>query len=87
MRECLPDQDCDDLTFRFNFNADADTAPREAELLSGRWAEIGVALQIQGLDGDTLTSVCCPAFDFDIIRWSWGRGSRPGLPVGHRVVR
>jgi peptide/nickel transport system substrate-binding protein len=82
VRECLPDQDCDDLTFRFNFNTDADTAPREAELLSGWWAEIGVALQIQGLDGDTLTSVCCPAFDFDIIRWSWGGDPDPAFLLG-----
>jgi peptide/nickel transport system substrate-binding protein len=82
VRECLPDQDCDDLTFRFNFNTDADTAPREAELVAGWWAEIGVALQIQGLDGDTLTSVCCPTFDFDIIRWSWGGDPDPAFLLG-----
>ncbi|MGH2427576.1 MAG: ABC transporter substrate-binding protein [Candidatus Limnocylindria bacterium] len=74
IRECLPDQDCPtgDLTFRFNYADDIDTAPREAELLQGMWEQIGVAIEIQGLDPDTLTSVCCPSFDYDIMLWGWG---------------
>ena len=71
VRECLPDQDCDDLTFRLNFPDDSDTAPREAEQLQDTWNQIGVAVQIQGFDPDTLTSLCCPGFDFDVIIWSW----------------
>ena len=71
VRECLPDQDCDDLTFRLNFPDDSDTAAREAEQLQDTWNEVGVAVQIQGFDADTLTSLCCPGFDFDVIIWSW----------------
>ena len=72
VRECLPDQDCDgDLTFRLNFPDDSDTAPREAEQLQDTWNQVGVAVQIQGFDPDTLTSLCCPGFDFDVIIWSW----------------
>ena len=71
VRECLSDQDCDDLTFRLNFPDDSDTAPREAEQLQDTWNQVGVAVQIQGFDPDTLTSLCCPAFDFDVIIWSW----------------
>jgi peptide/nickel transport system substrate-binding protein len=71
VRECLADQDCDDLTFRLNFPDDSDTAAREAEQLQDTWNEIGVAVQIQGFDPDTLTSLCCPGFDFDVIIWSW----------------
>lgn len=72
VRECLPDQDCDDLTFRLYFPDDSDTAPREAEQLQDTWNEVGVAVQIQGLDPQsTLTSLCCPGFDYDIIIWSW----------------
>lgn len=71
VRECLADQDCDDLTFRLNFPDDSDTAPREAEQLQDTWNQIGVQVQIQGFDADTLTSLCCPGFDFDVIIWSW----------------
>jgi peptide/nickel transport system substrate-binding protein len=79
IRECKPDQDCPtgDLTFRFNFPTDSDSAPREAELLADQWRDAGVALDIQGLDPDTLTSVCCPTFDFDVILWGWGSDPDP----------
>ena len=82
VRECLADQDCDTLTFRFNYADDIDTAPREAELLQGMWAEIGVAIEIQGLDPDTLTSVCCPSFDYDVMLWGWGSDPDPAFLLG-----
>ncbi|MDQ3691915.1 MAG: ABC transporter substrate-binding protein [Chloroflexota bacterium] len=82
IRECLPDQDCETLTFRFNYADDIDTAPREAELLEGMWAEIGVAIEIQGLDPDALTSVCCPSFDYDIMLWGWGSDPDPAFLLG-----
>lgn len=82
IRECLADQDCETLTFRFNYADDIDTAPREADLLQAMWAEIGVAIEIQGLDPDTLTSVCCPSFDYDIILWGWGSDPDPGFLLG-----
>ena len=71
VRECLADQDCENLTFRLNFPDDSDTAPREAEQLQDTWNQVGVAVQIQGFDPDTLTSLCCPGFDYDVIIWSW----------------
>ncbi len=82
VRECLPDQDCDTLSFRFNYADDIDTAPREAELLQGMWEEIGVQIEIQGLDPDTLTSVCCPTFDYDIMLWGWGSDPDPAFLLG-----
>jgi peptide/nickel transport system substrate-binding protein len=82
VRECLADQDCETLTFRFNYPDDIDTAPREAELIEGMWAEIGVALTIQGLDADTLTSVCCPVFDYDVMLWGWGTDPDPAFLLG-----
>ena len=82
VRECLADQDCDTLTFRFNYADDIDTAPREAELLQAMWSEIGVAVEIQGLDPDTLTSVCCPSFDYDIMLWGWGSDPDPAFLLG-----
>jgi peptide/nickel transport system substrate-binding protein len=83
VRECLPSQDCDDLTFRFYYADDIDTGPREAELLQGMWQEIGVATQIQAIDAqNVLTSLCCPAFDYDIIMWGWGSDPDPAFLLG-----
>jgi peptide/nickel transport system substrate-binding protein len=71
IRECREDQDCDDLTFRFYYANDIDTAPRETELVAGWWQQIGVRAEIQGIDPDTLTSICCPNFGHDIYLWGW----------------
>jgi peptide/nickel transport system substrate-binding protein len=81
IRECKAGQDCKtgDLTFRFNFPTDIDSAPREAELLQDMWEAIGVRVEIQGLDPDTLTSVCCPTFDYDIMLWGWGSDPDPSF--------
>jgi peptide/nickel transport system substrate-binding protein len=67
------------LNFRMNWPSDSVTAPRMAELLSDMWAQVGVETQLQALDPDALTSVCCPAFDFDVILWGWGSDPDPGF--------
>ena len=86
IRECPASMaDCGptgDLTFRFNYADDIDEAPREAEMLKDMWNAIGVEITIQGLDADTLTSVCCPAFDYDIMLWGWGSDPDPGWLLG-----
>ena len=84
IRECLPTQDCPtgDLTFRFNYPDDIDSGPAEAELLEGMWSAIGVRIEIQALDADTLTSVCCPAFDYDVMMWGWGSDPDPQFLLG-----
>ena len=67
------------LDFRLYWPNDSVTAPRVAELLAESWESIGVKLQLQALDPDALTSVCCPTFDFDIILWGWGSDPDPGF--------
>ena len=67
------------LTFRINWPSDSIEAPRMAELLSEMWGQVGVKLEAQALDADTLTAVCCPAFDFDVILWGWGSDPDPNL--------
>ncbi|HEY7332497.1 MAG TPA: ABC transporter substrate-binding protein [Candidatus Limnocylindria bacterium] len=81
IRECRSGQDCPtgDLTFRFNFPDDIDTAPREAELIADMWEAIGVRIEIGAMDADTLTSICCPTFDYDVILWGWGSDPDPGF--------
>lgn len=73
VREC-PSAECGptgDLTFRMNYPTDNDEHPRVTDTLSGWWGDVGVAVQIQGLDPDALTAICCPSFDFDVMLWSW----------------
>ena len=82
VRECRADQDCETLTFRLNYPSDSDTLPREAEVIAGQWAQVGVTLEIQGIDPDTLTSICCPAFDYDVIMWGWGSDPDPQFLLG-----
>ncbi len=67
------------LTFRMSYPTDSLTAPRMAELLKEMWKEIGIGVEIQPVDADTLTSICCPAFDYDIILWGWGADPDPNF--------
>lgn len=67
------------LTFRLNWPSDSIDSPRLAELLSEMWSQVGVTLEAQAMDPDALTSVCCPAYDFDIIIWGWGSDPDPNL--------
>lgn len=67
------------LTFRANWPNDSSNLPRMAELLSEMWSQVGVSLELQALDPDALTSVCCPTFDYDIILWGWGSDPDPGF--------
>jgi peptide/nickel transport system substrate-binding protein len=82
IRECLSDQDCETLTFRFNYPSDATTAALESEVIQETWQQIGVELNVQGLDPDALTAVCCPSFDFDVIMWGWGSDPDPAFLLG-----
>lgn len=67
------------LNFRMNWPSDSTNAPRMAELLAGMWAEVGIGTQLQALDPDALTSICCPTFDFDVILWGWGSDPDPNF--------
>ena len=70
------------LSFRLQWPSDSTFAPRTAELLSAMWAQVGVDTQPSAMDPDALTSVCCPAFDFDVMIWGWGSDPDPNLLLG-----
>jgi peptide/nickel transport system substrate-binding protein len=72
----------DPLIFRVNWPSDSIDAPRQAELLTEMWAEVGVKTELQATDPDALTAQCCPVFDFDIILWGWGSDPDPSLLLG-----
>lgn len=67
------------LTFRVNWPSDSTWASRGAELLAGMWQQVGVATELQPLDADALTAICCPAFDYDVILWGWGSDPDPNF--------
>ncbi len=68
-----------DLTFRLNWPSDKIEGPRTAELLSSMWSQIGVGTELQAVDPDALTALCCPAFDYDVMVWGWGSDTDPNL--------
>jgi peptide/nickel transport system substrate-binding protein len=72
----------DPLVLRMNWPSDSTTAPRMAELLSEMWSQAGVKTELQAMDPDALTAVCCPAFDFDVMLWGWGSDPDPNLLSG-----
>lgn len=67
------------LDFRMNWANSSSVNERVAKLLVDQWKQIGVKLELQALDEDTLTSVCCPAFDYDLILWGWGSDPDPAF--------
>ena len=82
VRECPASMDCGDraeLSLRMNFADDSDTGPLLSQTLADWWEQVGVEVQIQVLDPDTLTSVCCPSLDYDVILWGWGLDPDPGF--------
>lgn len=75
----MPGDPATPLEFRFVYPSDqyASTGPRFAELLTGMWQQAGIKLNVQALEADAVTSICCPAFDFDVLLWGWGAGPDP----------
>lgn len=75
----MPGDPATPLEFRFSYPSDqyASTGPRFTELLTSMWQQIGVKLKVQALEADAVTSICCPAFDFDVLLWGWGAGPDP----------
>lgn len=67
------------LVLRMNWPSDSTWAQRGAELLAQNWAQIGVKTELQALDADALTAICCPSFDFDVILWGWGSDPDPAF--------
>jgi peptide/nickel transport system substrate-binding protein len=67
------------LVFRLNWPSDSIDSPRLAEMLNDMWGQVGIRTELQALDPDALTAVCCPTFDFDVIIWGWGSDPDPGF--------
>ena len=67
------------LVFRMNWPSDSIDSPRMAEMLNAMWSDIGIQTELQALDADALTAICCPSFDFDVILWGWGSDPDPAF--------
>lgn len=59
------------LTFRLNWPNTESTYPRIADLLSEMWGALGIKLEMQAMESDALTAVCCPTLDYDVMLWGW----------------
>ena len=60
-----------ELVFRLSWPSSSITGPRTADLLGEMWKAIGIKVEPQAVEDDTLTANCCPALDYDIILWGW----------------
>lgn len=81
IRECPADMDCGgrQLDIVMQIPSDIGSGPREAELLASWWAQIGIKMTPQVLEGDTVTANCCPAFDYDMLMWGWTSDPDPSF--------
>jgi peptide/nickel transport system substrate-binding protein len=67
------------LNFRLNWPSDSTVAPRLAEQIAQTWGQIGIKAELQAVDPDALSSLCCPTFDYDLIIWGWGSDPDPSF--------
>jgi len=67
------------LIFRLTWPDDIATATMEAAMLKDMWAQIGIGIDLQPVTSDDLASLCCPAFDYDLLIWAWGSDPDPDL--------
>jgi len=67
------------LDFRLYFASDDPAAQRAAELVARSWARIGVRLERRAVDPNALAAVRGPAFDYDVIYWSWTSDPDPNF--------
>lgn len=66
------------LNLRLFISADSATGSREAEMIGGWLRQIGIGVLPQTLLKDSLKSVCCPAYDYDLILTGQHSGPDPG---------
>ena len=68
-----------EMSFRLQWPESNAYAGKEAELLKVMWSQIGIDVQLQAVNSDDLTVVCCPAFDYDLILWEWDSDPDPSF--------
>jgi len=67
------------LSLRFFFPSDSPALPRAAELVKRSWKRIGVHLDLRAVDSTALAGTRWPAFDYDVILWSWSTDPDPAF--------
>jgi peptide/nickel transport system substrate-binding protein len=67
------------LAFRFFFPSDNPNAPRTARLVARAWASIGVRIEPRALDPNAMSAARAPAFDYDLLLWSWTSDPDPNF--------
>ncbi|NJN43584.1 MAG: ABC transporter substrate-binding protein [Anaerolineae bacterium] len=65
------------LTFRTYGPNDMTVVPRMGDLIAEMWLEVGVKIEFQIFDPDSLWALCCPDHDFDILIWGWSSDPDP----------
>jgi peptide/nickel transport system substrate-binding protein len=83
----MPGDPSTPLRLRVYIPSDQLTGPREGELIARMWSDVGVATEIQVLEADTVTSLCCPTYDHDVMIWGWISGPDPASLLSAVLTR
>ncbi len=67
------------LDFRLFYPSDSPALPRAAELVARAWSRIGVKVERRAEDSSALAAARAPAFDYDVILWSWSSDPDPSF--------
>jgi peptide/nickel transport system substrate-binding protein len=65
------------LELRLQYDADSPEYARDADLISGWLADVGIATTVEALDFDTLVAATTGVGDFDLVIWGWGGDPDP----------
>ncbi|HNB52315.1 MAG TPA: ABC transporter substrate-binding protein, partial [Anaerolineales bacterium] len=66
------------LSFRLDYPGPNAYYTQLVQQLAQSWQTIGITLTVRELDTETITFLCCPLFDYDLMLWGWGLSSDPG---------
>ena len=65
------------LEFRLQYASDSTVYPRVADLISNWYRQIGVKVNPESVDPDSLTAAVTPTGDYDLVIWGWGADPDP----------
>jgi peptide/nickel transport system substrate-binding protein len=65
------------LEFRLQYASDSSNYPRIADLMSEWFRQVGIKVNVEAVDPDSLTAAITPTGDYDLAIWGWGSDPDP----------
>jgi peptide/nickel transport system substrate-binding protein len=67
----------DRLEFRLQFPTQNPVYPRIADMLASNFKQVGIQVNVEAVDTDSLTAAMTPTGDYDMVIWGWGPDPDP----------